>query len=172
MLKKLFIIAAICLLLVSCGQNKQHYAIKAIETALNTEVATEKLIFISYPEQEVAIYEEEDKIHFYVFEDKKTIAVGFVSKADILDLEKKKQDLNWYSFGIKDNRYGIWGIILHSSDANILLNGEPLNPTIIDLEPLTKNSGNDSIKTEPVSLYFKFFDEPLKLPIMIEQKKQ
>ncbi|SCY37342.1 hypothetical protein [Alkaliphilus peptidifermentans] len=156
MIKIIFLILIIPLLLLNaCSQDTTPFVTKTIENALGEEVNNDDLIHISYPEQDIAIYQDYEKIYFCVLRDKKTVYAGYYRKDEIFD--GKNNSFNWSSFSDNnENIYGLWGLVLNSERGHIILNEEPINPSFIDLGT--------------VSIYYKFFEDPLDLSINVENK--
>lgn len=170
MLRRIIILITFCLLLVACSQTNQDYVTKTIKSALNEEINSDNVIHISYTEQDVVIYQDEQKIYFYIFKNQKNISSGFIRKEEIFDWDRSNKTFNWYSFESLEGINGVWGIVLNKSIGLILLNGEPLNPNFIDLGALNGNVDESLNKhdIESVSLYYKTIDGPLILPIIVE----
>ncbi|GAB6086775.1 hypothetical protein [Alkaliphilus crotonatoxidans] len=158
-IKKSFILLALLFLLSGCNYNKRNDTAKSIQEVLGKDINRENLIEIASSARDIAIYQDERKIHYYVFQDSEILMGG------VVDIDKVWQEYElsgspyyWSTNSTTDNRMSvIWGVVLNTEPGNIFYQGKPLESNLIVLEE--------------VSFYYKIFNEPLELPIEIEYQR-
>ncbi|MCC5911719.1 MAG: hypothetical protein JJT76_14940 [Clostridiaceae bacterium] len=145
-------------MLSSCTQSNEQSTIRIIEDSLGKKIDKEEVTLISYPQQDIGVYQNNSKVHFYIFENKNLITSGVFRENDILDRHYIENNYIFWNYNedTEESLYILWGAFPNTERGCILLNEEPIHPNYIELEKVT--------------LFYQFFEHPLKLPIYLEQK--